>query len=582
MTKMSTSSRDTYRNELRIAVRQLRDRCLYSAAKWAAEQLIGLEPDNGKSTPLQHRSHRGSSSIRRRFRGTDVFSTPSTSMSYVGTPVLVEEEIENDYYLLAKAYFDSREYRRAAHVLRDQTGKKAMFLRGYALYLAGEKRKEEEMIELEGPFGKGTTINCELGGLEQELCMHRKKGSIDPFGLYLYGVVLRDRGCDDLARAVLVESVNGYPWNWNAWSELQSLCTSIDILNNVNVNIKNHWMKDFFFASAYLELKIYGEALKKYELLQGNFSLSDYVQAQIATAQYSLSEFDEAHAIFDDLLKNDPYRVDTMDVYSNVLYAKESCSALSCLAHRVISTDKYRPESCCIIGNYYSLKGLHEKAVIYFRRALRLNRKYLSAWTLMGHEYVEMKNPAAAVDAYRRAVDINVRDYRAWYGLGQTYELMAMPFYALYYYRKSAYLQPTDARMWVALAQCYESGQLNMLDEAIKCYKRAANYNEREGIALSKLAELHDKLGRRDQAAMYYKLDLERMDEEQREGPNVIRALSFLAEHCQSQNKHEEAQIYCTRLLDYTSTEKETARNIMGMKTSQSGFPSMEVDQFMP
>ena len=29
----------------------------------------------------------------------------------------------------------------------------------------------------------------------------------------------------------------------------------------------------------------------------------------------------------------------------------------------------------------------------------------LSAWTLMGHEYVELKNTAAAVDAYRHAVE---------------------------------------------------------------------------------------------------------------------------------------------------------------------------------
>ena len=95
----------------------------------------------------------------------------------------------------------------------------------------------------------------------------------------------------------------------------------------------------------------------------------------------------------------------------------------------------------------------------------------------MGHEYVEMKNPAAAIDAYRHAVDINPRDYRAWcgqcrltscrpwvestwflpvestslskfwfqmstcvptawYGLGQTYEILQMPYYALYYYQR--------------------------------------------------------------------------------------------------------------------------------------------------
>ena len=32
---------------------------------------------------------------------------------------------------------------------------------------------------------------------------------------------------------------------------------------------------------------------------------------------------------------------------------------------------------------------------------------YLAAWTLMGHEYVEMKNPKAAIYAYRHTVDVN-------------------------------------------------------------------------------------------------------------------------------------------------------------------------------
>ena len=81
---------------------------------------------------------------------------------------------------------------------------------------------------------------------------------------------------------------------------------------------------------------------------------------------------------------------------------------------------RYRPETCCVIGNYYSLKAEHEKAVTYFRRALKLNRHFLSAWTLMGHEYVELKNTAAAVDAYRHAVDINPKDYRAWYGASES------------------------------------------------------------------------------------------------------------------------------------------------------------------
>ena len=68
-------------------------------------------------------------------------------------------------------------------------------------------------------------------------------------------------------------------------------------------------------------------------------------------------------------------------------------------------------------------------------------------------------------------------DYRAWYGLGQTYEMMRMPFYALYYYRKTTVLRPYDSRMWCALGSCYS--EMDRVDDAIKCYERAACAGDR-------------------------------------------------------------------------------------------------------
>lgn len=99
-------------------------------------------------------------------------------------------------------------------------------------------------------------------------------------------------------------------------------------------------------------------------------------------------------------------------------------------------------------------------------------------------------------EAYRRAVELNPRDYRAWYGLGQTYELLRMPFYALYYFRRATQLRPHDARMWCAMGQCYENDQLQSVDKdkmevaAIRCYRRAVQNGDREGIALHKLVNI--------------------------------------------------------------------------------------------
>lgn len=138
-----------------------------------------------------------------------------------------------------------------------------------------------------------------------------------------------------------------------------------------------------------------------------------------------LVELDKAIEAFRHLQTIDPYRLDNLDTYSNLLYVKDMKTELANLAHHAVSVDKYKVETCCVIGillilvlsclyfifvlflgNYYSLRSDHQKAVIYFQRALKLNPQYLSAWTLMGHEFMEMKNTNAAIQSYRQAIGI--------------------------------------------------------------------------------------------------------------------------------------------------------------------------------
>lgn len=201
------------------------------------------------------------------------------------------------------------------------------------------------------------------------------------------------------------------------------------------------------------------------------FPASAWLKTQRALLHYHARDFDAAEGIFDGLVRADPYRLDDLDHYSNILYVMERRPKLGFVAQLALATDRFRAETNCVVGNYYSLKSEHEKAVQYFRRALTVDRGCLSAWTLMGHEYVEMKNTHAAIEAYRRAVDVNRRDYRAWYGLGLSYEVLEMHYYALFYFQRAAALRPYDAQMWLAMGQCYD--RMNRPSEAIKAFKRA-------------------------------------------------------------------------------------------------------------
>ncbi|KAG2494351.1 hypothetical protein HYH03_007408 [Edaphochlamys debaryana] len=615
--------------ELTQAVHDLNARGLFQAAQWAAEQLVGLE---------LHDSHAASSSgawhQRHGVAGFGDAGGPG-SRSWPTAGPSPDPDEWHPQYLLARCYFQNKEFRRAAHALTGLHGPLPTFLRLHATLLAGEKRKEEERIERGGLLGRSAdVVNPELEGLEAALTAALGLGPgaglgqepppgaagagagaaagngaglgaasasaatrEDPFLQYLYGVVLAARGRPQAALAALASSLRGYPCNWSAWMAVQSICSTPDPASApasappgsplgpappdlplppplpgpgsgcgplpLPPGLPAHWSRECFQAAVSLALQHNQEALSRLQGLAQVFRGSLAVEAAVAQAHYNLQNFEEAQALYEDLLARDPYRIEGTDTFSNILFVTEAAAPLSVLAHRVAATDRYRPESCCVLGNYYSLQGSHEKAVECFRRALRLDPRYLAAWTLMGHEYMEVKNTPAAIDAYRRAIDVSPLDFRAWYGLGQAYELLKMPFYALYYYRRAAQLRPTDARMWCALAQCYAHEQVGLQDAAIRAYQRAVAHNDPDGIAGHKLAKLYESRGELDAAERLFRMSLQRLEAQ---GPaalsslDALEALSFLAVHCKDTGRLDEAEALCARLMDAGGPAKERAK----------------------
>ena len=450
------------------------------------------------------------------------------------------EAREAHKFLLAKAYFDCREYDRCAavflpgplprgavHSTYSPTAKtksapkgkaraststtaastadivsglsqKSLFLALYAKYIVGERRMNEDSEMILGPQDGGVMLNKELPGistiLEQWFTL-LPQSDRQPQGWleYLYGIVLAKGKNEKEAIEYLLRSVQQYPYNWGAWQELISLLgTSEEVcespppslslspngmtndsqLQDLAQQLPRNLMSFIFHITASQELYQVSESVHtSLTQIMSIFPTSAFLKTQRALLHYHSKDFDEAEHIFSDLLVTDPYRLDHLDNYSNILYVMEMRPKLAFLAQLATATDKFRPETCCVVGNYYSVKSEHEKAVMYFRRALTLDRTFLSAWTLMGHEFVEMKNTHAAIESYRRAVDVNRKDYRAWYGLGQTYEVLEMHSYALFYHQRAAALRPYDPKLWMAVGQCF--GKVGKVMNGIRAYKRA-------------------------------------------------------------------------------------------------------------
>lgn len=530
---------------------------LYQAAKWCAEALNGMEA--------------------------------GAACDYAPPPPSAAELVDHDRVLLARTYFSCKEFDRAAYVLKGCRSGNAVFLRLHAMLIAADRRLAEETggtsVAPSGGGGGGGAAGVSGGGDTDSplnatlLAILRETGGADPNPhlLYLRGVVYNRKRKYALAQASLYELLRLFPYNWLCWQELiASLATHEEAAaflaraRQAKLALAASVMFTFFevvvLQEFYQQLEHLAERL---QLLVKQFPRFAFVRVQEFLVAYHSLDYYQAETVFDQVLVQDPLRLDDLDTYSNMLYVMEKRLKLAYLAQFLLLVDKFRPETCCIVANYHLMKGEHEMAITYYKRALTLNRNCLLAWTLMGHEFVELKNSHAAIESYRRAVDTNPKDFRAWYGLGQAYEVLDMNMYALYYYQRATALQPLDKRMWQAIGNCYD--KIDKVDEAVKSYERALHIDTCGDSAAAdvavdphiafKLASLLEKLGLARDTHHYMQMCLE-LEAEWGIGDDTSKARLWLARHALEARRYDDAYALAKDLSHTNAHDIEEARSI--------------------
>lgn len=559
------------RRDLLDACHTLSGLNLFHAAKWCAEALNGLPAVENKAKNIAS-----------------------------WAPKMDENDLwDHDRLLLAKTYFNCKEFDRAAHVLKECRSGNGLFVRLYLMLISVDKKAAEET---DGSINVGLVqnglrepdtepdethltetiglLNSKLSKIIQEAdAFHTRDGAApNAFLHYLTGVIYNKKKKYALAQNSLFQLLRLFPYNWLCWQELIASLSTYDEAMEFIAKVKaSHALLLSNVMFQFFEVVVLQEFYQQLPALVDNlgalqelFPSFNFLKVQQFLIAYHGLDYFQAEAIFDDILVLDPLRLDDLDTYSNMLYVMEKRSKLSFLAQFASLVDKFRPETCCIVANYHSMKCEHEKAIMYYKRALILNRNCLSAWTLMGHEFVELKNLHAAIESYRRAVDTNPKDFRAWYGLGQAYEVLDMHLYALYYYQRATNLQPLDKRMWQAIGNCYE--KIDKLEEAVKSFEKALtidrggleNVEEAYGVEphiCYRLALISEKLGRSKDTRRYMKLCFEQ-EFDLGVSDETSKARLWLARHALDNRKFEEAYQLAKELNLSNAHDVEEARSI--------------------
>lgn len=367
---------------------------------------------------------------------------------------------------------------------------------------------------------------------------------------------------------IFIKILNRNPLFWSVWIELNKMLFEFDIMESLTLvgRLRNHWAKNFILASFFLENVKIHERFENYcyEILMGLFAFfpeSSYLLNQMAVLFHNISDYENSTEFFFKLFSKDPFRYENTDILSNILYVKERQNDLGKLAITCFENEKYIPETCCVLGNYYSLIGEHQKAALYFKRAISLDKNFLSAYTLLGHEYLELKNVSSAIEAYNSAVQINKRDFRAWYGLGQAYELQNYLNFATYYFKQALASNPKDSRMWNAVGNCSE--KIGKKEEAVKCFEKSEGLKDQEGISLFQLGKLYDMIGLKKKAVLCFEENLKKKENLKIVDKEYGETLLYLTNFYKQHGDLEKSMVFATKLLDFTGVEKQEAQNII-------------------
>ena len=173
----------------------------------------------------------------------------------------------------------------------------------------------------------------------------------DPFLLYLHGIVHMRMGQREEAFDYLIQSVRIYPYNYSAWQELSACIITTDVLAKALKRLPDTVMLKFTLAGLNQEMLSSAKPIKSaLDDLLDTFPGHPTVKSLQALQLYHSREFEEAEEAFENILLEDPYNLNDMDLYSNILYVTENSSKLSFLAQLAHETDPYRSETCAIIG----------------------------------------------------------------------------------------------------------------------------------------------------------------------------------------------------------------------------------------
>ncbi|KAJ3126189.1 Anaphase-promoting complex subunit 7 [Nowakowskiella sp. JEL0407] len=272
-----------------------------------------------------------------------------------------------------------------------------------------------------------------------------------------------------------------------------------DVLSLIEQGQYNSWMKNYLIGQSLEREYKYSKAQSQYNILSKWFSPPhDYqMKLRIAHCQYTTGDLVAARSLYSHVRETDPYIVDHMDNYAELLQLNGKTILLNRLAMELMQVTENRAESWLALATYCETKGETEKALGFIEKAIYLNPRYANAHCMKGSLFLKMRRNDA-VAAYRNAYMWS-KDLKVLEGLVKAYLEAENNKEALLIANEARKLMPKDMRTLILQGRVWVKEPGSSV-QAKRLFKQVLEQDPNCFEAIELLTDLHIRRGEFDDA----------------------------------------------------------------------------------
>jgi tetratricopeptide (TPR) repeat protein len=170
----------------------------------------------------------------------------------------------------------------------------------------------------------------------------------------------------------------------------------------------------------------------------------------------------------------------------------------------VVKKSPDKPRAHNNLGTAYRYKGLHNRAIEHYQRAIQLDPDYAYAYNNLGTAYRSRGQTDRAIENFRKAITLNPSYADAYNNLGSVYYSLGQTDRAIEHFKQAVQIYPNYLNPHMNLGIAYQAKGL--IEKAEEQYSLVIRLDTSYADAYNNLGNIYQSMGKINKAVEHYRI----------------------------------------------------------------------------